>query len=292
MRIIVISGFLGSGKTTFINYLLRTHFVNKQVVVLENESGSESIDGTFLRANNFNVVDLKSGCICCTLKDEFPVALKKIEEEINPNYLLIEPSGISSLQELLSIKEFKPSVIISLVDFSNYHLLNTINREFYSTQYRLSQVIFTTKEDLVESDIRQDILRDLEKINPSAFICSNYRQLDEQKWEQILEKTDAAKRFAFTTPSTKQLGRDIQIETVEIPHLCTKEEIEKIINSFKMLPDKKLARAKGFVKMISKEKNGELVIVKVDYSSGVSIFEELNIAISAVDSFGLVFWFM
>lgn len=90
MNIYIIWGFLGSGKTTLINYLLSSYLSGKKVVVIENESGTESVDSVLLRSKNYQVKDLNSGCICCTLRQELPIAIKEIEISVRPVILLID----------------------------------------------------------------------------------------------------------------------------------------------------------------------------------------------------------
>ena len=117
MDIYLVWGFLGSGKTTLINHLLSGYLKEKKVVVLENESGKESVDGSFLKSRQFSVVDMKAGCICCTLRLKLVESLHEISRLYNPDVVLIEPSGLASLEELQRIPNLNLSGVISLLFF-------------------------------------------------------------------------------------------------------------------------------------------------------------------------------
>ena len=136
MNIYIIWGFLGSGKTTLINYLLSSYLSGKKVVVIENESGTESVDSVLLRSKNYQVKDLNSGCICCTLRQELPIAIKEIEISVRPDILLIEPSGLASLEDLVRIPDIRIDGIISLVDVHMYAFLKKLNFDFYRRMSR------------------------------------------------------------------------------------------------------------------------------------------------------------
>lgn len=101
MKVYFIYGFLGSGKTTLINFLMEYIFRENKVVILENESGKESVDGILLKGRQYTVCDMKAGCICCTLRSELPAAIDKIREDYNPDIILVETAGIASLEMLL-----------------------------------------------------------------------------------------------------------------------------------------------------------------------------------------------
>ena len=100
-KINVISGFLGAGKTTLIKKLLSEAYQNEQVVLIENEFGEIGIDGGFLKEAGIQITEMNSGCICCSLTGDFKIALKKVEEEYHPDRILIEPSGVGKLSDVM-----------------------------------------------------------------------------------------------------------------------------------------------------------------------------------------------
>ena len=99
MKILLISGFLGAGKTTFIKEMAKN--INLEFVVLENEYADIGIDGDFLDEKNLNVWEMSEGCICCSMKGDFKSSIKRIYSEINPEYLIIEPTGVGMLSSIV-----------------------------------------------------------------------------------------------------------------------------------------------------------------------------------------------
>ena len=182
MNIYIIWGFLGSGKTTLINYLLSSYLSGKKVVVIENESGTESVDSVLLRSKNYQVKDLNSGCICCTLRQELPIAIKEIEISVRPDILLIEPSGLASLEDLVRIPDIRIDGIISLVDVHMYAFLKKLNFDFYRRQFYLSLVILLTKTSEAEEAKIRSVINDLLMIQPRLEIVQDYHLLNEVDW--------------------------------------------------------------------------------------------------------------
>lgn len=186
MYTLCVYGFLGSGKTTLINHLLGGVFAGRRVVVLENESGKESIDGDFLRGRNYEVVDLRAGCVCCTLRGELVAAVSHIETERNPDVLCIEPSGIAALDDLLQLPGVRIDGVVTLVDVERYDLLMRLNPDFYRRQFRLSPILLLTKTGCVEPSVTERIARRLGALNPAARILGDYRDVTEEQWRGLL----------------------------------------------------------------------------------------------------------
>ena len=100
-KIDIISGFLGAGKTAFIKKMLEEAFVGEQIVLIENEFGEVGIDGGFLKDAGIEITEMNSGCICCSLVGDFGEALKKVIDEFSPDRILIEPSGVGKLSDVI-----------------------------------------------------------------------------------------------------------------------------------------------------------------------------------------------
>lgn len=188
MDVYVIWGFLGSGKTTLINYLLSSCLVGRNVVILENESGKESVDGALLRSHDYNVVDMRAGCICCTLRLEMFDQLREIEERFHPDMVLIEPSGLASLEDLRRIPGLSISGWISMLDVTMYDRLMRLNPAFYQRQFYLSTVLFLTKTELMESEEVERIVSDLYRLHQGLLIVPDYRQCDAREWDEIWKR--------------------------------------------------------------------------------------------------------
>ena len=119
MRILLVSGFLGAGKTTFIKELAKN--INLEFVVLENEYADIGVDGDFLDEKNLNVWEMSEGCICCSMKGDFKSSIKRIYSEINPEYLIIEPTGVGMLSSIIeNIREINNNLEIITDDYRNF----------------------------------------------------------------------------------------------------------------------------------------------------------------------------
>ena len=102
VKIDIVSGFLGAGKTTLINRLISQAYMGEKLVLIENEFGEIGIDGGFLQNSGIQISEINSGCICCSLVGDFSEALKKVVSEYHPDRILIEPSGVGKLSEVIS----------------------------------------------------------------------------------------------------------------------------------------------------------------------------------------------
>ena len=102
-KIDIISGFLGAGKTTLIQKLIKEVYAGKKVVLVENEFGEIGIDGGFLKDSGIVVNEINSGCICCTLQGDFRNALQEVVKKYNPDHIIIEPSGVGKLSDILTV---------------------------------------------------------------------------------------------------------------------------------------------------------------------------------------------
>lgn len=280
MKIVLIYGFLGSGKTTLINYMLKHVWISESVVILENESGKESVDGDFLRSQNYSVVDLRAGCVCCSLRSELPTVVKKIEEDIMPDVLVIEPSGIASLEDILSIPSFSSDSIISLVDVERYYLLMQLNRDFYIQQFRLSPTIFLTKTDLVDTTIVEQIKEELETISPMGRVIADYKDMEVSDWDDSLNINCNQFRSLVMQKDYKPIN--FINATFSITQSLEKDRIERFLEEMKILNLTPI-RCKGIVNIGSQS-------VKLDFT-GVSV---IYTVVSGINIMGnsLTFWWI
>ena len=100
-KIDIISGFLGAGKTTLIKKLIKEAYAGEKVVLIENEFGEIGVDGGFLKDAGIEITEMNSGCICCSLVGDFAKALKEVEEKFSPDRIVIEPSGVGKLSDVI-----------------------------------------------------------------------------------------------------------------------------------------------------------------------------------------------
>ena len=113
-KIDIVSGFLGAGKTTLIKKLLAEAFPGEKLVLIENEFGEISIDGGFLKESGVQTSEMSSGCICCSLVGDFNRALKDVEAQFHPDRILIEPSGVGKLSDVIVLGGRQPTFVLFL----------------------------------------------------------------------------------------------------------------------------------------------------------------------------------
>lgn len=262
MNVYILWGFLGSGKTTLINYLLSTCMADKKVVVVENESGAESVDGILLRSKSYLVKELVSGCICCTLRMELSRVIEDIRHSIHPDIVLIEPSGLASLEELTQIPGFKPDGIVTLVDASMYAFLQKLNPDFYRRQFRLSSVILLTKAEQTDTATINRIVDDLLTIQPRLRIIPDYRRLGEEDWKSVWPAGCNYGLNACFPVYSKVAGPDYETWTLRVHSSMDIYFCEDLFNRVNKKYPPGIIRMKGIVR------DAEGLWVKVDYING------------------------
>ena len=167
-KIDIISGFLGAGKTTFIKKMLEEVFSGEKVVLVENEYGEVGIDGGFLKDAGIEIKELNSGCICCSLVGDFNRSLNEVIETYHPDRILIEPSGVGKLSDVMSsVKTFKGLTKLLAPKGLMFIKLNPFYEKTDMKQWGFTQI----KDNLFEEN---GILR--------------YRELDTASWKQSFEK--------------------------------------------------------------------------------------------------------
>lgn len=188
MDVYVLWGFLGSGKTTLINYLLAGWLKDRKVVVIENESGKESVDGIYLKSFQYSVVELKSGCVCCSLRANLIDLLMEVQQTVSPDIVIVEPSGLASLEDLLNIRGIYIKGTISLLSVKMFDFLMKLNPDYYCRQFALSTVLFLTGIDEVNVDERKKIIHRLISVQPHLWIIEDYRLLDDADWTEVFDR--------------------------------------------------------------------------------------------------------
>ena len=193
MKILLISGFLGAGKTTFIKEMAKN--INLEFVVLENEYADIGVDGDFLDEKNLNVWEMSEGCICCSMKGDFKSSIKRIYSEINPEYLVIEPTGVGMLSSIIEnireinnddIEILSPLTLIDITSFKEY--LETFNNFFIDNLKNTGKVILTKLENFNSFDI-ENIKREISKINSNLeIVTDDYRTFPKEWFGEILNK--------------------------------------------------------------------------------------------------------
>ncbi len=180
VKIDIISGFLGAGKTTFIKKLMEGVFQDEKVVILENEFGKVNIDLETLEMAGLRVKPIQAGCICCSSSQELQTGILEILTEFEPDRIIVEPTGIAKLSEIIDIfkngnlsKQCIVEHIITIVDSKNYYLRTLISKVFFEDQIRASEVIFLSKTNHMSEEQIFKIIAEIYKIKPSCRIISD-----------------------------------------------------------------------------------------------------------------------
>lgn len=174
MKVLIVSGFLGAGKTTFIREL--SEKTGKKFVILENEYGQIGIDGDMLKASSSNIWEMTSGCICCSKKGDFAASVLTISNTINPDYLIIEPTGVGMLSNVIGAVqkvEYDRIKILAPVTIVDGNSLDRYEEEFpaiYQDQIKYASVIAVSKTVNKSVEEKQIIERKLREINKKCEI--------------------------------------------------------------------------------------------------------------------------
>ena len=159
VKIDIVSGFLGAGKTTLIKKLLKDAFQGEQVVLIENEFGEIGIDGGFLKEAGIQIREMNSGCICCSLVGDFGASLKEVVEKYHPDRILIEPSGVGKLSDVIkAVQGVEKEVDITLnsyttvVDAKKCKMYMRNFGEFFNNQVEYAGAIIMSRTDIVDEE--------------------------------------------------------------------------------------------------------------------------------------------
>ena len=195
VKIDIISGFLGAGKTTLIKKLLKEGFQNEQVVLIENEFGEIGIDGGFLKEAGIEIREMNSGCICCSLVGDFGVSLKEVVEKYNPDRIIIEPSGVGKLSDVIkAVQGVQEEVDIALnsyttvVDAKKCRMYMRNFGEFFNNQVEYAGAIIMSRTDIVDEKKAQEAMELLRSINKkAAIITTPIEKLSGEKLVEVME---------------------------------------------------------------------------------------------------------
>ncbi len=202
-KIDIVSGFLGAGKTTFIKRVLEI-VKNEKTVLIENEFGEVGIDGGFLEDSGIEIKEMNSGCICCSLVGDFTSSLKEILEKYEPQRVIIEPSGVGKLSDVMKAVELVESNLkielgksVTVVDANKCKMYAKNFGEFFNNQIQYADIIVLSRTDVADEKKQAKAVEIVREINPTAkIITTPLKQLDNEQIFEILEKdTDLAKEM-------------------------------------------------------------------------------------------------
>ena len=194
-KIDIISGFLGAGKTTLIQKLLKEAFKEEQVVLIENEFGEIGIDGGFLKEAGIQIREMNSGCICCSLVGDFGASLKEVISQYHPDRILIEPSGVGKLSDVIKAVQGvqKETDLIlnsytTVVDAKKCKMYMRNFGEFFNNQVEYAGAIILSRTDLIDEKKAEQCMEMLRKVNErAAIITTPIEKLDGKKILEVME---------------------------------------------------------------------------------------------------------
>ena len=200
-KIDIVSGFLGAGKTTLIKKLLAEAFQGEKLVLIENEFGEISIDGGFLKDSGVQISEMSSGCICCSLVGDFDRALKDVHEQFHPDRILIEPSGVGKLSDVIvavenavkDVPDMQLNSFVTVADATKVKVYMKNFGEFYNNQIESAGTIILSRTQKLNQEKLEAAVALLREKNPNAAILTTpWDELDGKTILSAIEKVSLA----------------------------------------------------------------------------------------------------
>ena len=200
-KIDIISGFLGAGKTTLIKKLIKDELHKEKLVLIENEFGEIGIDGGFLKDAGIEIREMNSGCICCSLVGDFSEALKKVLQEYHPDRIIIEPSGVGKLSDvILAVQGVKEEVDIELNSFTTVADAQKCKMymknfgEFFNNQIEYANTIVLSRTQQLDEEALEAVVHELRHHNTQAsIITTSWDKLEGKDILAAMEEADSLK---------------------------------------------------------------------------------------------------
>ena len=192
----VVSGFLGAGKTTFIKRLVENGKDKGRTIIIENEFGEIGIDGGFLKNSGIEIKEMNSGCICCSLAGDFEASLRELLKDYAPNRVIIEPSGVGKLSDVLKAVsdvekdlEVESNSAVTVVDVKKCKMYMKNFGEFFNNQIQFANTIILSRTDLADNKKIEEAVALIKEVNPEAIIVTTpLDKLSDEKIEELLSK--------------------------------------------------------------------------------------------------------
>ena len=200
-KIDIVSGFLGAGKTTLIKKMVKEAYQGEKLVLIENEFGEISIDGGFLKDAGIQISEMSSGCICCSLVGDFGKALREVKEQFQPDRILIEPSGVGKLSDVIvaventvaDIPDMRLNSFVTVADAGKVKVYMKNFGEFYNNQIESAGTIILSRTQKLTQEKLEAAVALLREKNPTAAILTTpWDQLDGQAILAAVEKVSLA----------------------------------------------------------------------------------------------------
>lgn len=226
MKILIVSGFLGAGKTTFIKELAKK--TGKEIAILENEYGASGIDGDRLKeaTGQVNIWELTEGCICCSVKADFATSVLTIANTVNPDYLVIEPTGVAILSNLIqNIKkvEYERIRLMAPIAIVDAHSIERYKKEFpdiFLNQIEYADTVVLSKGETL-SPLEQERIKDeIHRMNPNCrFNPNHYSTLSDEWWNALVNKYLDGSLVIKEVEDPENMPDTFSLEGISIRHI-------------------------------------------------------------------------
>ncbi|NLW42172.1 MAG: GTP-binding protein [Tissierellia bacterium] len=250
MKVLVVSGFLGSGKTTFIETLSKK--IEKFIVVLENEYGEVGIDGDILKKDDIEIWELTEGCVCCTIKANFATSILTIYNSLNPDLLIVEPTGLGMLSAVLdNIRKIEYERIeildpITIVDATAIDKHEEEFEEIFTDQIQTSNKAIISKLSLIDEEKINEVEWKIKQRNPNIQVHKKeFNDLDDVFWADLLEDY-LDMDFEYIEKNIQLSVDSLGLEGIEFENLFDFQQNMSAIISGRF---GKVLRVKGFLKI-------------------------------------------
>ena len=220
-KIDIVSGFLGAGKTTLIKKMVKEAYQGEKLVLIENEFGEISIDGGFLKDAGIQISEMSSGCICCSLVGDFGKALREVNEQFQPDRILIEPSGVGKLSDVIvaventvaDIPDMKLNSFVTVADAGKVKVYMKNFGEFYNNQIEAAGTIILSRTQKLTQEKLEAAVALLREKNPTAAILTT-------PWDQLDGKTvlAAVEKVSLADELLEKMRAEHEAEEAEHHH--------------------------------------------------------------------------
>ena len=220
IKVDVISGFLGAGKTTLIKKIFETVLDNEKVVLIENEFGEIGIDGSFLKESGIQIKEINAGCICCSLVGDFETSMKEVINTYHPERIIIEPSGVGKLSDIinaiLKIDELQINILATVVDGVKTKMYLKNFGEFFNNQVEAANTIIISKTDKMSEEKVLEVVELIKEKNDDATIITTaIKDLDSATLIKVLESKSSLK---------DEMIKEVQHSHHHSHHCCCEHE--------------------------------------------------------------------
>ena len=252
MKILIISGFLGAGKTTFIKHLSKA--TGYEIAILENEYGAFNVDSDILKedSDGINIWEMTEGCICCSTKKSFAESVLTIANTIDPQYLVIEPTGVGILSNIIkNLKqiEYERTTLlapVTIVDGNSYHHYIHEFPQLYKDQLMFASTIIISKMEDATYEQYQQLSSNLKKINSKAHILTQHYSQMSSVWFQQLLNTGYDGKILKETTVMEELPDSLSLEDI---YLTSLEGLILFMENLIRGHYGSIIRAKGYIKI-------------------------------------------